>query len=65
VVDVTGDPEWPAHAARLAASVGICAHLAGLDALPGAGFRCTAVPPKVAGFGTFPVRAFATWDVAS
>ena len=34
-------------------------HLTGLDALPATGARFTAVPPKVRGFGTFPVRAFA------
>jgi hypothetical protein len=33
----------------------------GLGALPGSAFRFTAVPPKVARFGTFPVRAYATW----
>jgi kynurenine formamidase len=27
--------------------------------LPDRGLRFSAVPPKVAGFGTFPVRAFA------
>ena len=30
-----------------------------LGALPASGFRFTAVPPKVAVMGTFPVRAFA------
>jgi arylformamidase len=35
-------------------------HLCGLGQLPAEGFRFTAVPPKVAGFGTWPVRAFAT-----
>jgi kynurenine formamidase len=30
-----------------------------LDALPSAGFAFTAAPPKIAGMGTFPVRAFA------
>jgi arylformamidase len=64
-VDDTDDPERPAHSALLAAGTGICEHLTGLDALPGAGFRFTAVPPKVAGFGTFPVRAFATWEIPS
>jgi kynurenine formamidase len=28
--------------------------------LPDTGFVFTAVPPKIAGMGTFPVRAFAT-----
>jgi kynurenine formamidase len=33
--------------------------LCNLGALPAAGFRFFAVPVKVRGFGTFPVRAFA------
>ncbi len=37
----------------------ICEHMTGLSALPPSGFRFTAAPPKVAGMGTFPVRAFA------
>jgi arylformamidase len=60
-VDDTDDPARPAHSVLLAAGVGICEHLTGLVALPAAGFRFTAVPPKVGGFGTFPVRAYATW----
>ena len=64
-VDDTDDPERPAHAVLLAAGVGICEHLTGLAALPATGFRFSAVPPKVAAFGTFPVRAYATWSVAS
>jgi arylformamidase len=61
-VDDTDDPERPAHAVLLAAGVGICEHLTGLGALPGSGFKFSAVPPKVAAFGTFPVRAYATWS---
>ena len=34
-------------------------HLTGLEQLPPTGARFTAVPPRVEGFGTFPVRAFA------
>ncbi len=34
-------------------------HLTGLAALPAANFRLFAVPPRVRGMGTFPVRAFA------
>jgi arylformamidase len=60
-IDDTGDSQRPAHSVLLAAGIGVCEHLTGLDALPGSGFRFTAVPPKVAGFGTFPVRAYATW----
>ncbi|WFE33756.1 cyclase family protein [Micromonospora sp. WMMD975] len=51
--------ERPAHSTLLAAGIPIVEHLTGLDALPPAGFRFTAAPPRVAGMGTFPVRAFA------
>jgi kynurenine formamidase len=34
-------------------------HMRNLDNLPGSGFRFSAVPVKVSGFGTFPVRAYA------
>jgi arylformamidase len=60
-IDDTGDPERPAHSLLLAAGIPVCEHLTGLDALPAAGFRFSAVPPRIAGFGTFPVRAYATW----
>lgn len=50
----------PAHSALLAAGIPIAEHLTGLAALPPEGFRFTAAPPRVAGMGTFPVRAFAT-----
>lgn len=60
-IDDTGDPERPAHSRLLAAGIPVCEHLTGLDALPATGFRFSAVPPRIAGFGTFPVRAYATW----
>jgi arylformamidase len=60
-IDDTGDPARPAHAVLLAAGVSVCEHLIGLEALPGSGFRFSAVPPRVAGSGTSPVRAYATW----
>jgi kynurenine formamidase len=49
----------PAHTLLLGAGVPIVEHLTGLDRLPVTGCRFTAVPPRVRGFGTFPVRAFA------
>lgn len=58
-IDDTADPTRPAHTALLAAGVLIVEHLTGLDALPAEGFRFFATPPRVAGMGTFPVRAFA------
>ncbi|BCJ44042.1 hypothetical protein GCM10010168_68450 [Actinoplanes ianthinogenes] len=52
--------ERPAHSLLLAAGIPIVEHLTNLAALPVHGFRFTATPPRVAGFGTFPVRAYAT-----
>jgi kynurenine formamidase len=50
----------PAHSVLLAAGVPIVEHLTGLENLPPTGFRFTATPPRIAAFGTFPVRAYAT-----
>ncbi len=49
----------PAHSLLLEAGILVVEHLTNLDQLPSHGARFTAVPPKVKGFGTFPVRAFA------
>lgn len=58
-IDDTGTRARPVHSTLLAAEIPIVEHLRGLDRLPDAGFRFSAVPPKVCGMGTFPVRAFA------
>jgi arylformamidase len=58
-VDDTTDPERPVHTRLLEAEVLIVEHLAGLDQLPRDGFRFFAVPPRVVGGASFPVRAFA------
>ena len=50
----------PAHSILLAAGIHVVEHLTNLGELPARGSRFTAVPPKIEGFGTFPVRAFAT-----
>lgn len=50
----------PVHSVLLAAGIPICEHLADLSPLPVDGFRFSAVPVKVKGMGTFPVRAYAT-----
>lgn len=67
--DVSGaDPATvgarPAHSVLLAAGIPVVEHLTGLGGVPPLGARFTAVPPRVAGFGTFPVRAYATVPVA-
>jgi arylformamidase len=51
--------ERPAHTRLLAAGIPIVEHLTGLDQLPPTGARFTAVPLRIEGFGTVPVRAFA------
>lgn len=58
-IDDTGDGTRPAHTLLLAARIPIVEHLWGLEALPPRGFRFHAAPPRVAGMGTFPVRAYA------
>jgi kynurenine formamidase len=49
----------PVHTTLLREEILIVEHLRGLDRLPDRGFAFSAVPPKFAGVGTFPVRAFA------
>jgi kynurenine formamidase len=58
-IDDTADWSRPAHTILLGAEIPICEHMRNLASLPGRGFRFSAVPVKVSGFGTFPVRAFA------
>lgn len=59
-IDDTADMRRPVHTVLLGAGIPIVEHLRGLAQLPIAGFQFSAVPPKVAGMGTFPVRAYAT-----
>ena len=58
-IDDTTDGDRPVHTALLAAGIPIVEHLTNLDAVPPGPFRFFAPPVKVAGMGTFPVRAFA------
>jgi kynurenine formamidase len=58
-IDDTRDGTRPAHTLLLEAGIPVVEHLTGLAELPPRGARFTAVPPRVADFGTFPVRAFA------
>lgn len=59
--DVSGG-ERPVHTVLLGAEVLIVEHMTNLDAVPASDFRFYAVPVKVRGMGTFPVRAFAEVD---
>ena len=58
-VDSLADPRRPAHTVILDAGIPLVEHLTGLDGLPPDGFRFFAVPPRIRGMATFPVRAFA------
>jgi len=58
-IDSIDDGRRPVHTTLLGADIPIAEHLRGLELLPDAGSRFFAVPVKVSGFGTFPVRAFA------
>ena len=59
-IDDTRGNARPTHTILLGAEILISEHLCNLDQLPESGFTFTAVPPKIKGVGTFPVRAFAT-----
>jgi kynurenine formamidase len=58
-IDDTRGRARPVHTKLLAANIPICEHMTGLGSLPDDAFRFSAVPPKVRGMGTFPVRAYA------
>lgn len=58
-IDDVADGRRPAHSVLLAAGIPVVEHLCHLDQVPaGDDATFTAVPVKVAGMGTFPVRAF-------
>ena len=58
-IDDTSGAVRPVHSILLGAGIPIVEHLTGLEALPDSGFRFSAVPPRISGMGTFPVRAHA------
>jgi arylformamidase len=57
-IDDIGDPSRPVHSTLLGADIPIVEHMCNLGELPDRQLRFFAVPAKVAGFGTWPVRAF-------
>jgi len=59
-IDDVGDLRRPVHSILLGHEIPIVEHMTNLANLPAAEFRFFAVPVKVKGFGTFPVRAFAS-----
>jgi kynurenine formamidase len=58
-IDDTGDGSRPAHTILLGADIPICEHMCHMESLPSGRLTFTAVPVRVSGMGTFPVRAFA------
>lgn len=58
-IDNSAERSRPVHTTLLGANIPIIEHMTNLLALPDANFKLYAVPPKIAQFGTFPVRAFA------
>jgi kynurenine formamidase len=55
--DISGN-DRPVHSTLLGAEILIVEHMCNLNDVPKDGFRFYAVPVKIKGFGTFPVRAF-------
>jgi arylformamidase len=58
--DIQAGGRRPAHSILLRAAIPVVEHLTGLGQLPPTGFRFTAAPIPLAGFGSFPARAYAT-----
>lgn len=58
-IDDTSGKLRPVHKHLLGNKILICEHMTNFDQLPMAELRFFAVPPKITGVGTFPVRAFA------
>ena len=57
-IDGTATGERPVHTTLLGREIPIVEHMRGLGEVPTEGGRFSAVPVKVKGMGTFPVRAF-------
>ena len=57
-IDDISTGERPVHTILLGREIPVCEHMRGLDAVPDDGGRFSAVPVKVKGMGTFPVRAY-------
>lgn len=61
-IDDTSGKSRPVHTILLGAEILIAEHLCNMDKLPEGGYRFNAVPPKFKGAGTFPVRAYASFN---
>ena len=60
-IDDTNQRVRPVHTILLGKEIPIIEHLTNLKEVPDSEFYVNAVPPKIAGVGSFPVRAFAHW----
>jgi kynurenine formamidase len=58
-IDDTRTNSRPVHSTLLKAEILIVEHMCNLNQVPDDEYFFNAVPPKVKGFGTFPVRAYA------
>lgn len=61
-IDDTKGNARPCHSALLHNEIPICEHMTNLSSLPDDDFKFFAVPVKIKGMGTFPVRAFGIVD---
>ncbi len=61
-IDDTRGKSRPVHSTLLGAEILIVEHLTNLHQLPEKNYTFNAVPPRIKGMGTFPVRAFARVD---
>ncbi len=61
-IDDTRERGRPVHSILLASEIPICEHMCALEELGAARFRFSAVPAKIRGMGSFPVRAYAVLD---
>jgi kynurenine formamidase len=61
-IDSISTGERPVHSVLLGNDIPIVEHMCSLGGVPAEGGRFSAVPVKVKGFGTFPVRAFVACD---
>lgn len=58
-IDDTRGKSRPVHSTLLRSEILIVEHLCNLEHVPYEGFTFSAIPPKIKGMGTFPVRAYA------
>lgn len=58
-IDDTRSNTRPVHTILLGADILIVEHLCNLQSIPKEGFTFSAIPPKIKGLGSFPVRAMA------